>query len=89
MEKKLDQIESKLDKLDERLDSIDKTLIEQNGDLKLHMARTQQNEKMIEIIVSELKPVVSHVHYMHGALKALGVLSLLLGIVLLAKKLFF
>lgn len=86
MDKKLDAIISKIDKLDERLDSVDKTLIKQECNLELHMERTEQNEKMIETIVAELKPVKTNMHYMHGALKALGVLSLLLGIVALVKE---
>lgn len=69
----LEKLESKIDKLDERLDSIDKTLVKQEVNLQLHMKRSDALE-------SQIKPIQAHVLKVEGALKALGILALLVGI---------
>lgn len=64
----------KLDKLDIRLGSIDSTLAAQHESLKDHIRRT-------EILESRIVPVEKHVVMTQGALKFIGILSLLAGIV--------
>lgn len=83
-----DDILKKVDKLDSRLDDIDKTLVKQHESLKHHIYRTDLAEKRLEHIESAMEPIRAHVHRMDGALKFLGVLSLLLGIVFGIFKLF-
>jgi chromosome segregation ATPase len=89
MEKKLDSVLAKIDKLDERLDSIDKTLIKQEASLDKHIFRTEVAEKQLDILSSQIVPISKHVNQMSGALKLLGVMSLVMGIAALFKKLFF
>lgn len=74
------RIFEKLEKLDERLNSIDKTLERNTTSLEYHVMRTNQNEKLIEALKADLKPVEVHVQYMHGAFKLLGVLTLIAGL---------
>jgi len=89
MEKKLDTVLAKIDKLDERLDSIDKTLIKQEASLDKHILRTEMAEKQLDLLSAQIVPINKHVNQMSGALKLLGVMSLVMGIVALFKKLFF
>ncbi len=49
----------KLDKLDGRLDNMDKTLIKQEANLEVHMARSEANEEMVKILRDQIKPVVN------------------------------
>lgn len=58
----LDRIHDKLDILDEKLNSIDKTLAEQHITLKEHMRRSEANEKSVELLKSELKPIIFQSH---------------------------
>lgn len=74
------RIFEKLEKLDERLNSIDATLIRNTTSLEYHILRTAQNEKLIEALKTDLKPVERHVQYMHGAFKLLGVITLVAGL---------
>jgi hypothetical protein len=55
----LDYLADKLDILDSRLDSMASTLIIQQEQLKEHMRRSELNEKAIEILKNELKPIQS------------------------------
>lgn len=87
MDEKLTRIESKIDKLDSRLDIIDITTAKQEINIHEHIRRTNLLEERVEQIREELKPVEIHVHYMHGTLKAIGVLSLLIGIAVAIKEL--
>lgn len=76
----------KLDNVDNRLNDIDKTLIKQEANLEKHMYRTEQNERMIEKIFEDVKPIKKHVAHVEGGLKFLGVISLLGGIALTVLK---
>jgi hypothetical protein len=61
---KLDKIENKIDKLDTRVDAVDVTLGKQHVSLEDHKRRSEANEKAVEILKNEIKPVVSHVYLM-------------------------
>lgn len=61
---------SKIDNILDRLNSIDTTLAAQHESLKDHMRRT-------ELLENEVKPLQKHVSMVEGALKFLGVLSVL------------
>lgn len=66
----------KLERLDARLDNIDKTLIKQHASIEEHIRRTAINEKSIERLHAEIRPVQSHVDKVDGALKLLGLLGI-------------
>lgn len=62
MENCRDKLSSKLEKIDDRLVEIEKTLVEQHAVLKDHTRRSVANEKAVQILADELKPVLLHVH---------------------------
>ena len=80
MEDKLDKIEGKLDKLDNRLDSMDIHLARQGKDLSYHIKRTDLLEESVKEVKKELEPIKAHVSRVDGALRFLGVISLLISI---------
>ena len=69
----MERIADKLDRISDRLNKIDVTLAEQHVSLKEHIRRT-------ELLEGKLEPVETHVARVDGALRLLGVLSLLVGI---------
>lgn len=75
------RIEDKIDKITDKVHDIDKTLERNTSSLEEHMKRTELLEKKLE-------PVETHVSMMNGALKAAGVVGLILGILVAAVKLF-
>ena len=77
----VDKLEKKLEKMYEELAKINITLVSQHHTLKEHMKRSEANEKAIEIIKNELIPVQQHVNGLNYLLKALGVVSVILGLV--------
>lgn len=79
--KALAKFETKLDSLDSRLDSVDKTLVKQEANLGEHMRRTDLAEKQIGNIQEEIRPIKRHVIMMEGALKGLGLLAVLVGLI--------
>jgi len=72
-DKRLDRIEDKVDTIVDKIGSIDATLAAQHVSLKEHIRRTA-------LLEAEIKPVKRHVDMVNGALKLLGLISLLLGI---------
>lgn len=74
MKNRVDRIEDKVDKIDERLDSIDKTLAVNTESLQIHMKRSDALESMI-------KPVQKHVDMVEGALKLIGLVATVAGLV--------
>lgn len=77
----------KLDKVDSRLNDIDKTLVRNTVSLEEHMKRSDNLEKMITKVESDMLPLQKHVSYMHGAFKLVGVLSLVVGLLVGISKL--
>lgn len=65
---------AKLDKIYDRLSSIDSTLSSQHEVLKEHIRRT-------EVLESEIKPVQRHVTMVEGAIKFIGLLALIVGLI--------
>lgn len=72
-ESKLNKIEEKVDVIVEKLHNIDKTLERNTASLEMHIKRT-------DLLEAKLKPVEDHVAALNGGLKALGVISLIVGI---------
>ena len=89
MEEKLGRIMDKIDSIDSSLNEMSITLAKQEVSLSEHIKRSNLLEERIEILREEMKPVEKHVMYMHGALKALGVVSILVGIAVAVKQLLF
>lgn len=69
LEKLFDKVES----VDKRLDNVDVTLAKQNEQLTEHIRRTAIAEENI-------KHINKHVSFVEGGLKAIGVLSMILGL---------
>lgn len=61
----IDKIQQKLEVIDSRVDKIHTTLSVQHEVLAEHQRRSLANEKAVEIIKEELKPIVTHVHLMN------------------------
>ena len=77
----MDKLEGKIDQIRESIHSIDKTLIRQEEQLAHHIKRTELAEKNIEMLQKQVEPISKHVARTEGALKMLGVVSLVLGII--------
>jgi DNA repair ATPase RecN len=67
-------IDKKLDKIIEDVGEIKTHLAVYNEQLKTHIKRT-------EILEQKLEPVEKHVERLNGALKLLGVLTLIAGVI--------
>ena len=75
------KLETKIDLIGERLNSMDKTLIKQEINLSEHMKRSLANEESVKILSNELKPIRTHVNHVEGALKLIGLLGVIMGII--------
>lgn len=64
----------KLGRIETRLNSIDTTLASQHEILKEHIRRT-------ELLEADVKPIQRHVSMVEGAIKFIGLLALLAGII--------
>lgn len=85
-EKRFDKIDMKLDKISDHLSEIDISLVEQNAILKEHQRRSMANEKMVELLAAELKPIKKRITMAEGVIKFLGILMLLGGLYEFLKK---
>jgi len=88
LKNKLDKLDTKLDKLDGRIASIDTTLVKQQEQLEHHIYRTTLAEENISLLRKELKPIESHVNAVGGALKLVGLVGVVVGILTGVAKLF-
>jgi chromosome segregation ATPase len=77
----INRIDSKIERIDERLGAIDRTLLANTASLDKHILRTELAERRLEKLEEELVPVSRHVSQVSGALKFLGILSLVTGFV--------
>lgn len=83
---KLEKIETQLSKnheiVDGRLNNIEKVQAVQEANLKEHMRRSDNLEKIVsDMKEKDVKPVKKHVAMVEGGLKLLGILGLLVSIV--------
>ncbi len=74
------RIEDKIDFLVKEAGEIKLTQVEHHIVLKEHTRRSLANEKSVEILKEELKPVFRHVIMLQGVGKFLGVLGVIAGI---------
>jgi chromosome segregation ATPase len=82
-------LEEKLEKISEKITQIEVTMERNTGSLEKHMLRTDLSEKRLEHMEEALKPITKHVNHVEGALKLLGALATLTGVVTGIVKLFF
>ena len=78
-DEKLSKIEDKIDQVKEHIASIDITLAGQHESLKAHMRRSDLLERHLEMVQAEIKPIERHVTMVNGALKLLGLTSIIVG----------
>lgn len=71
MDHRFDAVDSKFEKMDSRVDNVDVTLAKQAVVLEDHTRRSLANEKALETLKEELKPVITHVEIMKWAGSAL------------------
>jgi tetrahydromethanopterin S-methyltransferase subunit G len=83
----LKRLDDRLEKIESRLTEIDRTLLVNTSSLEKHMLRTELSEKRLNKIENELIPVSRHVSQVSGALKFVGILSLVTGFIYTAVKL--
>lgn len=81
LEKLSDKVDAQHKDVDTRLDNIEKVMIAQEINVKEHMRRSDNLEKMYtDLQEKDIKPLRRHVNMVEGGFKLLGVLSLILGI---------
>jgi hypothetical protein len=74
------RVHDRLDKIDGCLIKIDKTLIRQEETLKHHVFRTDLAEQRLDKMEVAMEPVKAHVRRTDGALKLLGIISVVSGL---------
>jgi NADH:ubiquinone oxidoreductase subunit D len=65
MDDRFDRLDIKIDKIQQSISSIDQTLAKQSVILEDHTRRSLANEKAVETLKTELKPVFSNVTIMN------------------------
>ncbi len=79
--KPTERIHDKLDRIEQRLNNIDVTLAVNTESLKEHIKRTN-------LLEAAMEPIKAHVNRVDGALRFLGIVSLIVAIVTGLIKLF-
>lgn len=77
----LEQILEKQEKTSEDITDIKIVIARQEESLKHHIRRTDLAEENMALLREEMKPIHAHVNYINGALKFVGLLSLVAGFV--------
>ena len=81
LESKIDKIDAKTDRLDERLDRIDVHMAVYNEQLKIHIEGVKQVREENAALAAEVKPIARKVHYAEGAIKFIGLIAVIGGII--------
>lgn len=88
----LTNLYQKVENVDQRLNSIDKTLERNTAQLEVHMKRSDQLESIVEVLKAktetEIAPLKKHMNMIEGALKLLGGMSVVVGLLSGLAKLF-
>lgn len=71
----------KLEKLDSRIDNIDITLAKQSVILENQHASLEVHIKRTDLLEAKLEPVEKHVDMVAGALKLIGLIGAMIGII--------
>lgn len=95
MEKKLENLDLKLEDVRKDIADVKDTmaqmaviLAKQEQNLEFHIHRTNLAEENIALLRAEVKPLNRHVAWVEGALKTLGAVASLLGLIIGALKLY-
>jgi hypothetical protein len=80
-DKLIQKIAAQLDKVAEDISEMKVIQAKQEVSLSDHIRRTELLEEGQEKVFSELKPIQRHVDQVSGALKFVGLLSLVIGII--------
>lgn len=84
LENMVDTLHVKMDNVSEKLTSIDITLQRNTDSLELHMKRSDNLEKKLELqedqFQKDLEPIKKHINMVTGVIKFLGISSTILGI---------
>lgn len=79
------KVYDKLEQIDFRLADMDKHLAVYNEQLRIHIEGTVQNREALnkqeEKFSAKLAPIEKHINMVEGALKLIGLVSLLCGII--------
>lgn len=70
----MNKLEDKIDIISEKITSIDVTLAKQSTILDEHIRRTN-------LLEEKLAPIEKHVHMVNGALKTVGFMAIVLGVI--------
>ena len=81
IDRRFDRVDGRLDRQDERLDGISHTLITQGAVLEEHQRRSLANEKAVQLLQAELKPLALHVAVAGGLAKLIAVLGTLVALI--------
>lgn len=84
LENAVDKLHTKVDEVNDKLTDINTTLNRNTDSLELHMKRSDTLESMLKqqetSFVAQIEPIKKHVNMVKGALKLIGLVSTLLGI---------
>lgn len=72
MEDKIDRILEEITEMKITATKQEANLLRNTENLEAHMARTAQNEEMIEAIKADIEPIKKHVVFVKGAIWMLG-----------------
>jgi len=75
-----DRIAGQLDKLSEEVSEIKQILTKQQGELNMHIYRTELAEEGIELLSKRVSPLETKNNYLDGSLKFIGVVSSVSGL---------
>lgn len=85
----LEKMDRQHSDVDKRLDNIEKVMLAQEINLQTHMKRSDTLEALYkEMQEKDIKPLNKHKDRIDGGLKAIGIISLFLGIVYTFLQLF-
>lgn len=68
----INQLDLKLDKLDERLNNVDKIMIKQEANLELHMRRSDNLERLVQLQEERVAPIEKHLIGINFMLKVIA-----------------
>jgi hypothetical protein len=75
------KILEKQEKIGEDINEIKVVIAVQEEHLKTHIRRTELAEENISLLRTEVEPIKRHVQYINGALKFMGLLSVLVTLI--------
>jgi biopolymer transport protein ExbB/TolQ len=84
-DKRFDRLELKIDDISDQLSESNAIQMAHKVILEEHMRRTEANERAIEMLAEDLKPIRKHVNMVQGAAALLGLIATIAGIIAVFK----